>query len=105
MPAITHRSTREPAIKSRFLSHGTLKITDVTATRRFYEEVLGLEVVQPMMAALYVRLGGDHTYVCVESSRTVPTCRSCTTTASTSAATRRSTRRTRASRRWPTSTA
>jgi catechol-2,3-dioxygenase len=67
MPAITHRSTREPAIKSRFLSHGTLKITDVTATRRFYEEVLGLDVVQPMTAALYIRLGGEHTYVCVES--------------------------------------
>jgi catechol 2,3-dioxygenase-like lactoylglutathione lyase family enzyme len=67
MPGITQRSTREPAVKTRFLSHGTLKITDVAASRRFYEEVLGLEVVQPMKAALYIRLGGDHTYVCVES--------------------------------------
>ena len=67
MPGITHRSTKEAAIRSRFLSHGTLKITDVAATRRFYEEVLGLEVVQPMTAVLYARLGGDHTYVCVES--------------------------------------
>ncbi|MDT0307550.1 VOC family protein [Streptomyces sp. DSM 44917] len=67
MPGITHRSSRKPLVKPAFLSHGTLEITDVAASRRFYEEVLGLEVVQPMEAGLYIRLGGDHTYVCVEA--------------------------------------
>ncbi len=30
------------ALKTRFLSHGTLGCRDLDATRRFYEEFLGL---------------------------------------------------------------
>ena len=69
MPGITHRSTRQPLLKTRFLSHGTLECRDIAATRRFYEEVLGLEVVQQAPLALFVRLGGSHCYAVVETNR------------------------------------
>ncbi|MCQ8191069.1 VOC family protein [Streptomyces rugosispiralis] len=67
MPGITHRSTKPPLLMTRFLSHGTLECRDIAATRRFYEEVLGLEVVQQAPMALFVRLGGNHCYAVVET--------------------------------------
>jgi predicted lactoylglutathione lyase len=67
MPGITHRSEKKPLLNTRFLSHGTLEIHDIAASRRFYEEVLGLEVVQQSTTALFVRLGGSHVYTCVET--------------------------------------
>lgn len=67
MPGITHRSTAQPLLKTRFLSHGTLECRDIVATRRFYEEVLGLQVVQQAPIALFVRLGGSHCYAVVET--------------------------------------
>lgn len=67
MPGITHRSTKTPLLSTRFLSHGTLECRDIAATRRFYEEVLGLEVVQQAPIALFVRLGSDHCYAVVET--------------------------------------
>ena len=35
-----------PVLKLNFLSHGTLESRDLTFSRRFYEEFLGLEVTQ-----------------------------------------------------------
>jgi catechol 2,3-dioxygenase-like lactoylglutathione lyase family enzyme len=67
MPGITHRSTKPPLLKTRFLSHGTLECRDIAATRRFYEEVLGLEVAQQAPMALFARLGSDHCYAVVET--------------------------------------
>lgn len=67
MPGITHRSTRTPLLKTRFLSHGTLECRDLAATRRFYEEVLGLEVAQQALGSLFIRLGGLHCYAVVET--------------------------------------
>ncbi|MCP2339371.1 VOC family protein [Actinomadura rupiterrae] len=69
MAGITQRSAKEPLLKTRFLSHGTLEVVDLQASRRFYEEVLGLEVIQHAPIALMVRLGGDHVYVCVETPK------------------------------------
>lgn len=66
MPGITQRFTGQPLLKSRFLSHGTLASTDLAASRRFYEEVLGLEVVQQAPGALFIRLGSTHCYAVVE---------------------------------------
>jgi catechol-2,3-dioxygenase len=40
------RGKLAPALKLNFLSHGTLETRDLAFSRRFYEEVLGLEVVQ-----------------------------------------------------------
>ncbi|CDP86697.1 MULTISPECIES: VOC family protein [Mycolicibacterium] len=68
MPGITYRSNKKPLLNTRFLSHGTLECRDLAATRRFYEEVLGLEVVQQSLGALFVRLGGQHCYAVVETA-------------------------------------
>lgn len=69
MPEITQRSTKPPILKLNFLSHGTLEVRDLHASRRFYEEVLGFEVIQHAPTALLLRLGGDHTYVVVQTRR------------------------------------
>lgn len=58
-----------PAIKSRFISHGTLSSRGLEASRRFYEEFLGLEVVRTSPISLMVRLGGEHVYAVVENKR------------------------------------
>jgi catechol 2,3-dioxygenase-like lactoylglutathione lyase family enzyme len=58
-----------PALKTRFLSHGTLGSKDLEATRRFYEEFLGLEVVRTSPVSLMVRLGGNHVYAVVHTKK------------------------------------
>jgi len=60
-------SQKTPIIKSKFLSHGTLGSKNLAATRKFYEEFLGLEVVQTSKISLMVRLGGDHVYAVVQN--------------------------------------
>lgn len=66
MAAITDRSTKKPLLQLGILSHGTLHCLDVVKTRRFYEEVLGLEVIQTSPLSLLVRKGTNHTYAVVE---------------------------------------
>jgi catechol 2,3-dioxygenase-like lactoylglutathione lyase family enzyme len=57
----------EPALKLRFLSHGTLESRDLVFSRRFYEEFLGLDVVQTSPISLLIRLGGPNTIAVVYS--------------------------------------
>ena len=59
----------EAAIKSKFISHGTLGSKDLETTRRFYEEFLGLEVVRTSNVSLMVRLGGNHVYAVVYTKK------------------------------------
>lgn len=56
---------KQSVIKSKFLSHGTLGSKDLAATRKFYEEFLGLEVTQTSKISMMIRLGGDHVYAVV----------------------------------------
>ena len=58
-----------PALKLRFLSHGTLESRDLAFSRRFYEEFLGLEVVQTSPISLLIRLGGPNTIAVVHSKQ------------------------------------
>ena len=73
MPRIHDARTRapsgkpSPALKLNFLSHGTLESRDLAFSRRFYEEFLGLEVVQTSPISLLVRLGGPNTIAVVYS--------------------------------------
>ncbi|MGH7100615.1 MAG: VOC family protein [Stellaceae bacterium] len=60
----------EPALKLNFLSHGTLESRDLPFSRRFYEEFLGLEVVQTSPISLLIRLGGPNTIAVVHSKQT-----------------------------------
>jgi catechol 2,3-dioxygenase-like lactoylglutathione lyase family enzyme len=57
----------EPALKLKFLSHGTLESRDLAFSRRFYEEFLGLEVVKTSPISLLIRLGGPNTIAVVYS--------------------------------------
>jgi len=57
----------KPALKLNFLSHGTLDSRDLDFARKFYEEFLGLEVVQTSKISLLVRLGGNHCIAVVKS--------------------------------------
>lgn len=59
---------KKSVIQSQFLSHGTLASRDLAATRQFYEEFLGLEVMQTSKISMMVRLGGNHVYVVVKST-------------------------------------
>jgi catechol-2,3-dioxygenase len=63
------RDKAEPALKLKFLSHGTLECREVEWSRKFYEEFLGLEVVQTSAISLLIRLGGDHVIAVVKSKR------------------------------------
>ncbi|MFK0111993.1 VOC family protein [Streptomyces sp. NPDC091217] len=63
----TSRRTDKPLIPVTMISHGTLSSIDLQASRRFYEEVLGFEVVQLSPVTMLLRRGTDHTYVVVET--------------------------------------
>ena len=69
MPAITDRAKTEPLLKTLRLGHGTLECADIIKTRRFYEEVLGLEVIQTSPLSLMIRKGTNHTYAVVETGK------------------------------------
>lgn len=66
---IDDRRSAEPALKLRFISHGTLQSKDLKASRKFYEEFLGFDVVRIGNISLMVRLGGNHVYAVVENRR------------------------------------
>src|SRR5438105_15836362 len=58
-----------PALKLRFLSHGTLESRYLAFSRRFYEEGLGLEIVRTSPISLLIRLGGLNTIAVVYSKQ------------------------------------
>ena len=57
-----------PRLKLNFLSHGTLESKDIEASRKFYEEFLGLQVVRTSPISLLIRLGGTNTIAVVLSA-------------------------------------
>ena len=70
MPKITTSCrTESPLLNTTMMSHGTLTSLDLQASRRFYEEVLGLEVIQVSGASMLARRGGTHCYVVVETGK------------------------------------
>ncbi len=57
----------EPLNKPVILSHGTITCRDIAASRPFYEEFLGLDVVRHSEGALQMRKGGYLVIVCVQT--------------------------------------
>ncbi|MBK9264315.1 MAG: VOC family protein [Polyangiaceae bacterium] len=53
-------------VRSQRLSHGTLLCANLTRSRKFYEEFLGLEVVRHAASAMMFRLHTGMHVVCVE---------------------------------------
>jgi len=55
-----------PLNEPRILSHGTLECRDLAASRRFYEEFLGLECVRHSRRSMKIRKNGYWCIVCLE---------------------------------------
>jgi len=66
------RAGRKPALAPNFLSHGTFECREIAKTRQFFEEFLGLDVIQTSNISLLIRLGGSHCYAVVESKDKAP---------------------------------
>lgn len=66
------QAAKEPVLKLKFLSHGTLEAYDLGKTRKFYEEFLGLEVVRTSKVSLMIRLGNTNTIAVVKNERKQP---------------------------------
>ena len=62
----SHTNGVVPLVTPMRLSHGTLECRSLAASRRFYEEFLGLECVQNGPKTMLVRKGGYWSIVCVE---------------------------------------
>lgn len=58
-------------VRPSFMSHGTLESRNLKETRRFFEEVLGLECVRHSKSSMAVRCGMKFHIVCVEVGETV----------------------------------
>jgi hypothetical protein len=66
-PYRRNAANRRKALKLNFLSHGTLESHDLAFSRRFYEQFLGLEVLQTSPISLLIRLGGPNKIAVVYS--------------------------------------
>jgi catechol 2,3-dioxygenase-like lactoylglutathione lyase family enzyme len=64
----TEGSQQQPALKLKFLSHGTLESTDLERSRAFYEGFLGLDVIRTSPRSLMLRLGGPTTIAVVKTA-------------------------------------
>ncbi len=71
IPAIENAAFTPPnaaasVIKPYVMSHGTLEVYNLKASRRFYEEFLGFECVRHAIPAMVIRCGLKFHIVCVE---------------------------------------
>lgn len=63
----TSCKTDHPLLPISIISHGTLSSLDLQASRKFYEEVLGFDVIQVSPVSMLLRRGSPHCYVVVET--------------------------------------
>jgi catechol 2,3-dioxygenase-like lactoylglutathione lyase family enzyme len=62
----------DPVLKLNFLSHGTLECIDIEATRKFYEQFLGFEIVRTGKISMTCRLNSATVFVCIEVPKKGP---------------------------------
>jgi len=65
-PASVPTPNELAVIRPYVMSHGTLEVADLGASRRFYEEFLGLECVRHARSAMAVRCGLRFHVICVQ---------------------------------------
>jgi catechol 2,3-dioxygenase-like lactoylglutathione lyase family enzyme len=58
----------KPALKTKFISHATIEAADLNASKEFFQEFLGFEVIWMSPHALCLRLGGKNAIVCVRTA-------------------------------------
>ena len=68
---IADARTENAIVKPFVLSHGTMEVYDLKASRRFYEEFLGLECVRHAKPAIAVRCGLKFHIIAVEVGESV----------------------------------
>jgi catechol 2,3-dioxygenase-like lactoylglutathione lyase family enzyme len=61
------QTRKRTGLKTTFISHGTLGSRNLDASRKFYEEFLGLKVVRTSPVSLMIQLGGEHVYAVVQT--------------------------------------
>src|ERR1700749_1504027 len=66
MPDTALTDKLAPLNKPVMLSHGTITCKNLEASRRFYEEFLGLDVVHHTERGVLLRKGGYCSIVCLE---------------------------------------
>src|SRR3981081_3487023 len=66
------QKNKSSIVNPMLLSHGTLMSKNLAASRRFYEEFLGLEVVRHARPAMMLRLKSGMYVVCVCIGEKVP---------------------------------
>lgn len=66
MPTMSADLPVHEPVRPLKLSHGTLTCRDLDASRRFYEEFLGLECVRHQRQAMVVTHGREWAIVCVQ---------------------------------------
>jgi predicted lactoylglutathione lyase len=59
---------RKGALKTVFISHATIEASDMAASKKFYEEFLGFDVIYMSPHALCLQLGGKNAIVCVRTA-------------------------------------
>jgi catechol-2,3-dioxygenase len=64
-------NNKESVIKPAMLSHGTMQCYNLTETRKFYEEFLGLECVRQGKPAIFVRCGTKFHIVAVQAGNSL----------------------------------
>jgi catechol 2,3-dioxygenase-like lactoylglutathione lyase family enzyme len=69
--ALAPENKLQSVVKPEYMSHGTLECYDLKATRRFFEEFLGLECVRHAKPAMAVRCGMRFHIVCLEVGETL----------------------------------
>ncbi len=72
--AVFEPRNQNSVVKGYVMSHGTLECYNLKASRRFYEEFLGLECVRHAKPAMAVRCGMKFHIVCVEVGSALRPC-------------------------------
>jgi catechol-2,3-dioxygenase len=70
-PAAISKKRVKPLNNPKVLSHGTLECHDLAASRRFYEDFLGLECVRHSKITMLLRKGGYWGVVCAQVGKKV----------------------------------
>ena len=64
--AFTPPNSAKSVIKPYVMSHGTLEVYNLKASRKFYEEFMGFECVRHAIPAMAIRCGLKFHIICVE---------------------------------------
>lgn len=69
--AVVPAKNEQSVVRGEYLSHGTLECYDLQASRRFYEEFLGMDCVRHAQSAMVVRCGLRFHIVCIGVGQTL----------------------------------